>query len=152
MPTKIIITYVRVHALAYACAHPRARSRNSPHSPCVHVAKIIPVCKVWDYCLAHAKGIYLTCELYCTSPLLTLMMSGMLLRVTTFVLKKEDNYVITRPHLIWLTGFLKKVEAAAKQKGCKIIGNWQRSIIIINYFYWCVSSTPDGNTETILAK
>ena len=51
---------------------------------------------------------------------------------------------------IWLTGFRKKVEAAAKQKGCEIIGNWQRSIV--NHLYWCVSSTSDSDTETILAK
>ena len=51
---------------------------------------------------------------------------------------------------IWHTGFRKKLDAAAKQKGCEIIGNWRRSII--NHLYWCVSSTPDGDTETILAK
>ena len=52
--------------------------------------------------------------------------------------------------LFWLTGFRKKVAAAAKQKGCEVIGNWQRSIV--NHLYWCVSSTPDGDADTILAK
>ena len=41
-------------------------------------------------------------------------------------------------------------DAAAKQKGYEIIGNWGRSII--NHLYWCVSSTPDGDAETVLAK
>ena len=58
--------------------------------------------------------------------------------------------MLASPHFIWITGFRKKVEAAAKQKGCEIIGDWQRSII--NHLYWCVSSTPDGDPETILAK
>lgn len=35
-------------------------------------------------------------------------------------------------------------------KGCELIGNWQRSIV--NHLYWCVSSTPDGDADTILAK
>ena len=44
------------------------------------------------------------------------------------------------------SGFRKKLEAAAKQKDCEIIGNWQRSVI--NHLYWCVSSTPNGDSET----
>ena len=81
--------------------------------------------------------------------------------------------MLASPHFIWITGFRKNVEAAAKQKGCEIIGNWQRSIInhlywclsskgceiignwqrsIINHLYWCVSSTPEGDSETVLAK
>ena len=82
-------------------------------------------------------------------PLHTIMMSGMLLRVRTSV-HNSSNYVITSPGCICLTGFRKKLDAAAKQKGCELIGKWRRSII--NHFYWCVSSTPDGDTETILAK
>ena len=41
-------------------------------------------------------------------------------------------YVI---NFLWLIDFRKKVDAAAKQKGCEIIGNWRRSII--NHLYWC---------------
>ena len=51
---------------------------------------------------------------------------------------------------LFTAGFRKKLEAAAKQKDCGIIGNWQRSII--NHLYWCVASTMDGDTDTILAK
>ena len=56
----------------------------------------------------------------------------------------QSYYVI---NFLWLIGFRKKVDAAAKQKGCEIIGNWRRSII--NHLYWCVSSTPDGDAETV---
>ena len=49
-----------------------------------------------------------------------------------------------------LVGFRKKLEAAAKQKDCEIIGSWQTSII--NHLYWCVSSTPNGDNKVILAK
>lgn len=60
-------------------------------------------------------------------------------------------WIITLLYCAVLTsGFRKKLEAAAKQKDCEIIGNWQRSII--NHLYWCVSSTPNGDSETILAK
>ena len=48
------------------------------------------------------------------------------------------------------SGLRKKLKATAKQKECKIIGNWQKSII--NHLYWCVASTNDGDEETILAK
>lgn len=47
-------------------------------------------------------------------------------------------------------GLRKKLEAAAKEKGCERIREWQRSIM--NHFYWCVSSTEDGDPETMLAK
>jgi solute carrier family 8 (sodium/calcium exchanger) len=47
-------------------------------------------------------------------------------------------------------GFRKKLEGAAKNKDCSLIGDWQRSII--NHLYWCVASTDDGDSETILAK
>ena len=49
-----------------------------------------------------------------------------------------------------MSGFHKKLEAAAKQKECQIIGTWQRSII--NHLYWCVASTKDGDPETMVAK
>ena len=51
---------------------------------------------------------------------------------------------------MFTTGFRKKLEAAAKQKECQIIGHWQRSIV--NHLYWCVVSTKDGDKGTILAK
>ena len=47
-------------------------------------------------------------------------------------------------------GLRKKLEALAKQKDCKLVGEWQRSII--NHFYWCVASTPGGNCELVKAK
>lgn len=49
-----------------------------------------------------------------------------------------------------ISGFRKKLEAAAKKKGCSLIREWQRSIL--NHLYWCVASTEDGDGETILAK
>ena len=61
-----------------------------------------------------------------------------------------NTIIRSRHHFVWHTGFRKKLEVAAKQKGCEIIGNWQKSIV--NHLYWCVSSTSDGDTETILAK
>ena len=42
------------------------------------------------------------------------------------------------------------LEAAAKLKDCDLIGHWQSSII--NHLYWCVVSTPNGNSELIKAK
>ena len=38
----------------------------------------------------------------------------------------------------------------AKQKECKIIGEWEKSLI--NHLYWSVVSTPSGNAEMIKAK
>ena len=71
------------------------------------------------------------------------------------VAKGEELVIVNLPCILFLmvmvtTGFRKKLEAAAKQKECKIIGNWQKSII--NHLYWCVASTNDGDEETILAK
>ena len=48
------------------------------------------------------------------------------------------------------TGFRKKLEASAKLKDCKIIGEWVRSIV--NHLYWCVASTDAGDQEKIVAK
>ena len=45
-----------------------------------------------------------------------------------------------------ILGFRKKLDAAAK-KDCR---EWQRSIL--NHLYWCVASTKDGDSGTILAK
>ena len=52
--------------------------------------------------------------------------------------------------LFSIAGFRKILEAAAKQKDCGIIGNWQRSII--NHLYWCIVSKMDSDTDAILAK
>ena len=48
------------------------------------------------------------------------------------------------------SGLRKKLEAGAKKRMCSLIGDWRRSIV--NHLYWCVSSTEDGDSETILAK
>ena len=58
--------------------------------------------------------------------------------------------IIFVKHLIVLQGLRKKVQALAKQKDCKVIGKWEKSII--NHLYWCVASTPEGNEATIKAK
>ena len=63
--------------------------------------------------------------------LLTTMISGMLLRV------RLDGIIFIFTSFNWFVGLRKELEAAAKQKDCNIIGNWQRSII--NHLYWCVS-------------
>ena len=72
---------------------------------------------------------------------------GMLLRVRTMFNVQEYCVFILYFSLV---GFRKKLEAAAKQKDCEIIGSWQRSII--KHLYWCVSSTPNGDNKVILAK
>jgi solute carrier family 8 (sodium/calcium exchanger) len=38
----------------------------------------------------------------------------------------------------------------AKQKDCELTAQWQRSII--NHMYWCVASTPSGNSKIIKVK
>ena len=47
-------------------------------------------------------------------------------------------------------GVRKKIEALAKQKDCKIVGEWQKSIL--NHLYWCVASSPNGDSELVQAK
>lgn len=53
-------------------------------------------------------------------------------------------------HEYYTAGLKKKLETLAKQKECDIIGEWQKSII--NHFYWCVVSSPDGDAEMMKAK
>ena len=48
------------------------------------------------------------------------------------------------------TGDRKKIEALAKQKDCKIVGEWQKSIL--NHLYRCVASSPNGDSEVVQAK
>ena len=48
------------------------------------------------------------------------------------------------------TGVRKKIEALAKQKDCNIVGEWQKSIL--NHLYWCVASSPNGDSELVQAK
>ena len=40
--------------------------------------------------------------------------------------------------------------AVAKQKGCEVIGQWEKSII--NHLYWCVASTLDGDGDMMRDK
>jgi len=47
-------------------------------------------------------------------------------------------------------GFRKKLEKLSKQKNCELISEWQKSII--NYLYWCVSTTPDDDSELVQAR
>ena len=51
---------------------------------------------------------------------------------------------------IMFAGVRKKIEALAKQKNCGLVAKWQKSVI--NHLYWCVTSTTDGNGDTIKAK
>lgn len=54
-------------------------------------------------------------------------------------------------HTVFLcVGLRKKLEAAAKQKDCQLIGEWLRSII--NHLYWCIVSTDPGETDMVGAK
>ena len=46
--------------------------------------------------------------------------------------------------------FHRKLDAVAKQTGCELIAQWQKSII--NHTHWCVASTPSGNGEMVKAK
>ena len=48
------------------------------------------------------------------------------------------------------TGVRKKIEALAKQKDCKIVGERQKSIL--NHQYWCVASSPSGDSDLVQAK
>ena len=69
------------------------------------------------------------------------MMCGMLLKVSCCGLTfRIDRHV----------GLRKKLEKLAKQKGCELVGEWQKSII--NHLYWSVSSTADGDEDVIRAK
>ena len=38
----------------------------------------------------------------------------------------------------------------SKQKDCQLVGEWEKSII--NHLYWCVASTPNGESEIIRSK
>ena len=51
---------------------------------------------------------------------------------------------------IFNIGLNKKIDAILKQKGCEVIGRWEKSII--NRLYWSVCSTVDGDPDVIKAK
>ena len=42
------------------------------------------------------------------------------------------------------------MKALAKQKDCKLVGEWEWSMV--NHMYWCVLSTPCGDGDTVVAK
>ena len=75
------------------------------------------------------------------------MTCGMLQKVGKASLHSRSmhNHLLVR-----CTGFRKKLVAVAKQTGCELIAQWQKSII--NHMYWCVASTPSGNGEMVKAK
>lgn len=50
----------------------------------------------------------------------------------------------------FILAFRKKVEKLAKEKGCEVVGEWQKSMI--NHLYWSAYSTEDGNGDVILEK
>ena len=49
-----------------------------------------------------------------------------------------------------LTGLRKKLDALSKQKDCRIVGRWLKSLI--NHLYWSVVSTPEGDQALMKAK
>ena len=55
---------------------------------------------------------------------------------------KQDTYVIQYS----LINQLKQT----KQRGCELIGEWQKSMV--NHLYWSVASKPSGNDEVVKAK
>ena len=59
--------------------------------------------------------------------------------------------VINLLHFItFLSGLHKKLQALAKQKECRLVGEWEKSII--NHLYWCVASSPTSQKDLIKAK
>ena len=42
------------------------------------------------------------------------------------------------------------MESLAKLKECKVVGEWEKSMI--NHLYWCVVSTRCGNGDVMKAK
>ena len=50
----------------------------------------------------------------------------------------------------YFLGVRKKLQALAKNKECKFVAGWEKSIT--NHLYWCASSTPICDGEMIKAK
>ena len=48
------------------------------------------------------------------------------------------------------SGFTKKVEALAKEKGCEDVRGWIKSIS--NHMYWCAASSEDQPGDLVVAK
>ena len=42
------------------------------------------------------------------------------------------------------------MEKLAKEKGCEIVSEWQKSMV--NHLYWSAYSTTDGNGDVILER
>lgn len=68
------------------------------------------------------------------------------------MLPKVINIIVTNKALNFgeHVGFRKKVQALAKQKDCKLVGEWEKSMV--NHLYWCVASTSNGDGEMVKAK
>ena len=49
-----------------------------------------------------------------------------------------------------MTGFIKKVEALAKEKECQVLSPWIRSIS--NHMYWSAASSEPNQADIIEAK
>lgn len=77
------------------------------------------------------------------------MIYGMLLKVCVSYTIDAENGIILG-FIKTYSGFCKKLDKLGKQKDCKIVAEWQKSII--NHLYWCVSSTPADDGELVKAK
>ncbi len=58
--------------------------------------------------------------------------------------------LLTQPHCPNISGFTKKAESLAKQKGCEDIRPWIRSVS--NHLYWCAASSAGQDGDMVVAK
>lgn len=49
-----------------------------------------------------------------------------------------------------ITGVSKKIDKLSKKKSCQTAKEWAKSVS--NHLYWAAASTPDGDSDVILAK